>query len=253
MDPRLRALAVAALALMALAIGVAGARGQGVPPATGVVPAEGEWLGVTSAGLPVGFRLSGGQVTQLQFGTRWGECGTYQVKESETQPPPVLDPDGSLIYSGYQEELIEGTFVSPERIEGRVMMSQRELPACPRTEANFAAELGRVPTYVRPQVFAVRTRGGDDHRLEPSSLYLGHGLFFRDLTWKGFGESVTSAGGAAVLRLPRHDYAWFATVRLPHVVPRKGRYEVYATLAYTLRGPIKRGLPVRRHAVLNML
>jgi hypothetical protein len=44
-----------------------------------------------------------------------------------------------------------------------------------------------------------------------------------------------------------------ASARLSHLVLRPAGYKVYATLTYTLQGPIPPGLDLRRHAVLNLL
>jgi hypothetical protein len=255
--PRRLALAAAALLLfatLALALGVTGARAQGVPPAVGAVPAEGEWLGVSTGGHPVGFTVSGGQITNLHFGfNAAGLCGVGEATEANSLSRPELDPDGSWQYTYVLGQFIQGVFVSPERAEGRIVSPGREFPNCPYTEANFAAELGRVPTYVRPQVLALSQRGAEHPELRPRYIRINRRFDFFPLKWKRFGEDVTTATGTAYLRVHGHDYEWPVTVRLSHPVLREAGYKVYATLTYTLHGPIRHGLAVRRHAVVDML
>jgi hypothetical protein len=238
---------------LALGAGVSGARAQGVPPALGVVPAEGGWLGVTSGGYPVGFTVSGGQVTDLHFGfNAAGLCGVGEATESNPLSAPVLDPDGSWKFTYTLGQFIQGVFVSPERTEGRIVSPGREFPNCPYTEATFAAELGRVPTYVRPLVLALGHRGAEHPELRPRGIKLTPRFYFFPLRWKRFGEKVTTAKGTANLDVRGRFYEWPVTVRLSHPVPREG-YELYATLTYTLHGPIRRGLAISRHAVIDML
>lgn len=242
------------MVFLTLWVGVAGGRGQGVPPATGVAPAEGEWLGVTTGGYPVGFTVSGGQITKLHFGfNAAGLCGVGEATESGALSPPALEPDGSWKYTYVLGQFIQGVFVSPERTEGRVVSPGRSFPNCPYTEANFAAELGRVPTDVKPQVLALRHRGAEHPELRPREIRVNRHLYFFPLKWKRFGENLTTATGVANLLVHGHYDEWPVTVRLSHPVLREEGYKLYATLAYTLHGPIKPGLPIRRHAVIDML
>jgi hypothetical protein len=257
--PRRLALTLAAgapllFAILVLGFGVAGARAQGVPPALGVAPAEGEWLGVSGEGHPVGFTVSGGQITNLHFGfNAAGLCGVGEATEANSLSSPELEPDGSWRYTYVLGQFIQGVFVSPERAEGRIVSPGREFPNCPYTEANFAAELGRLPTYVRPQVLALRHRGAEHPELRPEKIRITRRFYFFPLKWKRFGEGVTTATGTADLDLHGHYYEWPVTVRLSHPVLRDAGYKVYATLAYTLHGPIPRGLAARRHGVVDML
>ncbi|MFT3863189.1 MAG: hypothetical protein QM729_02880 [Solirubrobacterales bacterium] len=247
-------LTAALVAILALAFGVAGARGQGVPPATGVVPAEGEWLGAVNGGFTMGFMVSGGQITKLHFGNNaGGSCGAGEATEENAPFPPQLESDGSWHFTDQLFEIVEGVFVSPERTEGRIVSPGRSFPNCPYTEANFAAELGRVPTDVKPQVLALRRRGAEHPELRPREIRLNRRLYLFPLKWKRFGENVTTATGKANLRVRGRYHEWPVAVRLSHPVLREGGYELYATLSYRLRGPIKPGLPIRRHAVVDML
>lgn len=249
-----RTLLAGLMAFVALAVGVAGARAQGVPPALGAVPAEGEWLGVTSGGLPVGFIVSGGRIANLHFGfNAEGLCGVGEATEANALDPPALEPDGSWRFTYVLGQFIQGVFVTPERAEGRIVSPGRSFPNCPYTETNFAAELGRVPTYVKPQVFALPRRGSDHHWLRPRQIRLSRRLDLFPLAWKRFGEKVTLATGTANLDVHGHYYEWPVTVRLSHPVLREGGYKVYATLTYTLHGPIRHGLAIPRHAVIDML
>jgi len=254
MSRRHRTFLAAGLLLLTLWVGVAGARGQGVPPATGVVPAEGEWLGVTSGGYPVGFTVSGGQITRLHFGfNAAGLCGVGEATESGAAFPPAIEPDGSWKYTYVLGQFIQGVFVSPERTEGRIVSPGRSLPNCPYTEANFAAELGRVPTDVKPQVLAINHRGAKHAELRPRAIYVNRHLYLRPLKWKRFGEGVTTATGKANLLVHGDWRERKVTARLSRPVLQPAGYEVYSTLAYTLPGPIKPGLPIRRHAIIDML
>jgi hypothetical protein len=251
---RRRTLVVAALALLTLALGAAGARGQGVPPATGALPADGEWLGVTNGGYTMGFTVAGGQITKLHFGIdAGGSCGAGEATEELAEHPPQIEPDGSWYFTGALFEFVEGVFVSPERTEGRIVTPGRSLPSCPYTEVNFAAELGRVPTDVKPEVLALRHRGARHAELRPNLILAKHGLSFYRLKWKDFGERVTTAKGKAGLSVHGHRHVWKVTARLSRPVLQPAGYEVYSTIAYTLRGPIEPGLSVRRHAVIDML
>jgi hypothetical protein len=63
---------------------------------------------------------------------------------------------------------------------------------------------------------------------------------------------VTRATGRAYLYDSGHTYTRPVEVTLSRPVLRPAGYKIYAKLAYTLRGPIPRGLHIRRHAVLHM-
>src|SRR6476620_11707608 len=96
--------------------------------ADGLVPVEGPWHGTTSAGLPVGFEVRAGQVVDIRFRFKWGFCGTYEATPSGPSP---IGPDGSWKGEDTRGQIIEGAFVVPDRVEGKVTAVSRMLPGCP--------------------------------------------------------------------------------------------------------------------------
>jgi hypothetical protein len=46
--------------------------------AEGVAPVEGKWHATTSAGLPISFEVSSGQLLNARFRFRWGFCGSFE-------------------------------------------------------------------------------------------------------------------------------------------------------------------------------
>jgi hypothetical protein len=254
MPRRAGAILVAALALLVLLVGAGGARAEGVPPATGAVPAEGEWLGVTSGGLPVGFTVGGGGISNLHFGfNAAGLCGVGEATEAYAPKPPTLNADGSWGFTYDLGQFIQGVFVSPERAEGRIVSPGREFPNCPYTETNFAAELGHVPTYVQPQLFAIERLGKERHALRPREIRVSRRLSFFPLKWKRFGEPSTRAKAFADYQGRGHVYQVPVTVSLSRPVVQPGGYEVYAKLTYTLHGPIPHAVPLHRSGAFRMI
>ncbi|MGV1047540.1 MAG: hypothetical protein ACOYD4_03315 [Solirubrobacterales bacterium] len=119
-----------ALTLLALTIGAGSAEAA-------VVPVEGGWQGETSAGLPVYFGVFAGRVINTNFHFRWGFCGTYVSHDRGASLE--VDAAGHWAYDDPRGQTFEGTFVAPDRVEGKVISVERQLPGCPRTEATFTA------------------------------------------------------------------------------------------------------------------
>lgn len=119
-----------ALTLLALVIGVGSAEAA-------VVPVEGGWQGETSAGLPVYFGVFAGRVINTNFHFHWGFCGTYVSHDRGASLE--VDAAGHWAYEDPRGQTFEGTFLAPDRAEGKVISVERELPGCPRTEASFTA------------------------------------------------------------------------------------------------------------------
>ncbi len=231
-------LAICALAAtLACCLLAAGARAD-----KGVVPAEGQWLGITNAGLPVSFAVAGGRVGDIHFAVEWGPCGRHDFTGLGPASPEI----DSVIERWWSInpglERIEGNFVSPERAEGRVVAPARKGSPCPRTEVNFAAELGRVPSVVKPQVFAVDGRRTGHHSIRPKQIAIRPGFGFRIFAWEFFGPPVAVATGEAVIR-GRYGktYTPVAHLRLGDLVLRPAGYEVYGTLRYQLYGRLPAG------------
>lgn len=109
----------------------------GTASAATVVPAEGSWAGESSAGLPVHFGVAGGRVVNTRFQFHWGFCGDF---ESHDRAASVeIDPTGHWVFEDPRGQTLEGTFVAPDLVEGRIVSVERELPGCPATEASFSA------------------------------------------------------------------------------------------------------------------
>jgi len=125
------AVSVVVVVLLIAAGAAAGAHAEGV------APLEGSWKGETSASLPVYFGVVAGRVVNTRFSFRWGFCGTYQSHDPSADLE--VDPNGHWEYDDPRGQTLEGTFVAPDRVEGKVISVERELPGCPRTEATFTA------------------------------------------------------------------------------------------------------------------
>jgi len=102
-----------------------------------VVPVEGRWAGESSAGLPVQFGVAGGHVVDTRFKFRWGFCGTFESHDPDADLE--IDPGGHWAFDDPRGQTLEGTFVAPDRVEGKIISVERQLPGCPRTEATFIA------------------------------------------------------------------------------------------------------------------
>jgi hypothetical protein len=141
----------------------------GTTAAASVVPVEGAWQGETSAGLPVHFGVAGGRVLNTRFQFDWGFCGTYGSHDERANL--AIDPAGHWTFEDPRGQTLEGTFVAPDRVEGKVISVERELPGCPRTEATFTA----APVPPNPESMAAARAGIEalpyDIRLrEPASV-----------------------------------------------------------------------------------
>lgn len=212
--------------------------------AEGVVPVEGKWHATTSAGLPIAFEVSGGQLLNARFRFRWGFCGTF---ESAIKAGVPIEPNGHWKYVDSRGPLAEGTFVAPDRAEGMVVAPSRQLPGCPETKATFVATPGEAP-FERAEAVVldnVRTR---HFSASPRTMVLASDGHFRlySLRWDDFGESVASATGRAFLRRGCRGCPHREVTR-PHVsvylnnLTQQGDYRVYLHLRYTIHGPLPRG------------
>ncbi|MBS1879306.1 MAG: hypothetical protein JST31_07330 [Actinobacteria bacterium] len=226
---------------------VALAASLGGPPAAGaegVVPTQGPWHGTTSAGLPVAFEVSGGEVTGIRFRFRWGFCGTYEAAPSAGS---VIEPSGRWTGEDSRGQIIEATFVAPDRAEGTVTSLGRMLPGCPETHASFSAEPGAAPFEQAEAVVRANVVSG---RLVSSpagiNLRRNGSLRFYRLRWQNFGEPVARAAGWAFLRHGcrrcRDKVVRRArvVVYLNELTPQ-GDHRVYLHYRYELRGPIPPG------------
>jgi hypothetical protein len=140
----------------AVTVAVAALFGATVVPlaaAEGIVPVEGSWKGVTSAGLPVGFGVSGGRVVDTRFRFRWGFCGTFESRDPSADL--TIDPAGHWVYQDPRGQTFEGTFLAPDLVEGKVLSVGRQLPGCPATEATFTAS----PAPPNPESVAAARAG----------------------------------------------------------------------------------------------
>ncbi|MGE5527175.1 MAG: hypothetical protein ACM3Q9_00750 [Methanosarcina sp.] len=139
---RLGALGVAIL----LAVGATSAQAE-------VVPVEGSWAGLSSAKLPVHFGVSHGRVVNTRFKFNWGFCGTYESHEPNAELE--IDTSGHWAFEDSRGQTLEGTFVAPDRVEGKVISVERMTPGCPRTEATFTA----TPVPTNPESMAAARLG----------------------------------------------------------------------------------------------
>ncbi len=224
----------------ALVLGCAAAAAR----ADGVVPVEGPWHATTSAGLPVSFAVTAGQVVHSRFRFKWGFCGTF---ESELGPPVSIEPNGHWKHVEGQGPFIEATFVAPDRAEGSVTAPSRELPGCPETHATFTAEPGEGSFELAPAVVRANVR---ERRLvhKPAGMLLKRdgSLKLYGLRWHGFGEPTAHASGHAYLR---HGCRRCPdrVVRRPRVtvllneLTQQGDYRVYLHIRYDFHGPIPPG------------
>jgi hypothetical protein len=216
--------------------------------AEGVVPVEGKWHATTSAGLPISFEVSGGQLLNARFRFRWGFCGSF---ESALKGSVPIEPNGHWKYADSRGPFAEGTFVAPDRAEGTVVAPSRELPGCPETKATFVAAPGEAPFERAEAVVRSNIRTG---RLSasPRTMILSRDGHFRlySLQWRGFGEPVARATGRAFLRRGCRDCHDREATRprvsiLLNNLTQQGDYRVYLHLRYTIRGPIPRGFARR--------
>jgi hypothetical protein len=223
-----------------LALGIA----AGVADAAGVVPAEGPWHATTSAGLPVGFEVTGGQVIDPRWRFRWGYCGSFENDVPATVP---VNSDGYWKFTDERGPWIEGTFVAPDRLEGTVTAPARSLPGCPETHATFVAEPGAA-SFERNEAVVLADVVTRRLASAPKRMRLRRdgSLLFYGLVWQNFGDAVARAAGRAFLRHGCHGCR-DDIVRRPRVVvylnelTRKGMPHRYLHAAYRFVGPIPPG------------
>jgi len=123
---------VALIALIVLAIGVASAQAEGV------VPVEGSWGGESSDGLPVHFGVAGGHVVNTRFKFEWGFCGTFESLAPFADVE--VDSAGHWVFEDPRGQTIEGTFVAPDRVSGKIVsLETTGLPGCTRKVVGFNA------------------------------------------------------------------------------------------------------------------
>jgi len=217
-----------------------------VARAEGVVPTEGPWHATTSAGLPLSFEVSGGQVVNVRFRFRWGFCGTF---ESAIKGAVPIEPNGHWKYTDSRGPFAEGAFVASDRAEGTVVAPSRQLPGCPETKATFVATPGEAP-FERAEAIVqdnVRTR---HFSASPRTMVLardGHFTLY-SLRWQDFGEPVARATGRAFLRrgcrhCPNREATHPRVTVLLNNLTQQGEYRVYLHLRYTIHGPVPPGFP----------
>lgn len=229
--------------VLALAAAVALGAADGAPAET-IVPVAGPWHATTSVGLPVSFEVSNGQVLNPRFRFRWGFCGTF---ETDSQASVPIEADGRWKYLDPRGPYIEGTFVSPNEIEGSVTAPSRMLPGCPETRADFVAEPGAAPFRQAPSV--VNAEVGM-HRLvhEPKRMNMSHdgSMVFYGLEWRKFGGDVARGSGHAYLRRGCRSCR-NRVVRRPRVtvlldeLAQQGERRVYLHLRYEFDGRVPPG------------
>lgn len=229
---------VALSCALALGLGVAAARGDGI------VPVEGPWHATTSAHLPLSFGVTGGQIVDPRWRFRWGFCGSFENAERATIP---IEPDGHWKYVDPRGPWIEGVVVAPDRIEGTVTAPGRMLPSCPETKATFVASPGEA-TFERAEAIIqdnVRTR---HYSQRPRTMVLspdGH-LKLYGLRWRDFGQPLAHASGRAYLRSGCSRCA-DREVRRPRVslfannLIEQGNYRVYFHVHWVLHGRVPPG------------
>lgn len=236
---------IAALTCALVALALAG----GGAAQADVVPVEGPWHATSSAGLPVAFEVSGGQVVDPHFRFRWGFCGSYE--QGPAGSAPIEQPSAHWKYVGTNGPFIEATFTAPDRAEGSVIAPSRMLPSCPETKATFVAEPGSAPFPLAPAVVLanVVTR---KLATEPRNMLMKRNGSFRfyDLRWEGFGEETATATGRAFLRAScqrchvKHVRRPRVTVRLGELT-QQGNVRNYLIAEWTFHGKVPPGF--RRH------
>jgi hypothetical protein len=223
--------------------------------AEGVVPVEGGWVGMSSDQFPVTFYVVGGQVVDAHFSFKWGFCGAFSSTNSNKDP---IDPAaGTWSYLDPHGPHIEGTFVGPETVEGKVVAPTRELPGCPETVATFTAAPGIVPPPPKPRhlkTLAVDSFKPIRHSERPHTIVLDFydlaGLY--DLHWASFGGRAAHGSGRALIEGRNHVFRPHVRLTLSDpTVSENHRYREYAFLTFGVHGPVPHGFP--RHLVLWML
>jgi len=137
------------LVLIALVLTLSSANAQ----AEGVVPVEGSWGGESSDGLPVHFGVASSHVVNTRFKFKWGFCGTFESHAPFANAE--VDSAGHWVYEDPRGQTFEGTFVAPDRVEGKIVTLGRMTPGCPQTEATFTA----APVPPNPESFPAAREG----------------------------------------------------------------------------------------------
>ncbi len=236
--------ATAALALvLVLALGVVAGR-AGDAQAEAIVPVAGPWHATTSVGLPVSFEVSGGQIVDPRWRFRWGFCGVF---ENNVPATVAIEADGHWKFTDLRGPYIEGTFVSPNEVEGSVTAPSRMLPSCPETRASFVAEPGTAPFEQAPAVVNAEVGA---HRLvhEPRRMEMSRdgSMVFYGLKWRNFGNDVARGSGHAYLRYGCRSCR-NRVVRRPRVtvlldeLGQQGERRVYLHLRYEFLGRVPPG------------
>ncbi len=226
---------------LSLSCGTSSARAEAV------VPVEGSWRAMTSAGLPISFEVKEGQVVDARFKFRWGFCGTF---ESALGQSTTIDAAGHWKYLDSRGPWIEGTFLAADRVEGKVVAPSRMLPGCPQTEATFTAMPGE--PLPEPEV-RVKDNISSEHlaKRPPKMILSADGSFYLyAIKWKSFGGPVARATAVAYTRAgcmtcPGREVAhprvklWLTDLTL------SGEYRVYGRIQYVLLGPRPAGFTHR--------
>jgi hypothetical protein len=214
------------------------ASGQGAPLAAAASPeVEGRWNGVTAAGFRVSFDVEEGQVLNPHYGFRWGTyCGDFESTEMLTYE---INPAGHWGNPTPQVPEIEGAFVAPDLVEGKVIAPGRELPSCPTTEVSFTAEPGEPTPPEEPEVRAVQNIVSRQLAASPHRMILDEydALDLHGIEWQSFGGPVARATATAYENFccPKDVKRGQVTLRLTHLV-RVGPYRVYSKLTLVRAG-----------------
>jgi hypothetical protein len=216
--------------------------------ADGIVPVEGPWHATTSAGLPVSFEVSGGQIANVQYRFKWGFCGTYT---SHLAPPVAIEPSGHWKVADPSGPYVEGTFTAPDRAEGTVVAPSRMLPGCPMTQATFTAEPGTAP-FKEPEAVVLSFVGKNKYAVEPTTMVIKRdgSMRFEGLHWHGWGGEVARATGRAFIGIGRVIRRPRVSVTLSELV-EGGEQKRYLVLNYVLHGRVPPGYRHRGERLLE--
>jgi hypothetical protein len=228
--------ALAATTCALVAIGAAARAGAEV------AAVEGPWSGVTSVGLPVSFRVEGGNVVDAHFGFHWGYCGNFSSHDPNIDP---IDPEGRWSFDSPEGQTIEGAFVAPDRVEGSVATVGRMTPGCPATKATFVAVSGEVPPPTPLQYYATtNSLTGSQLRL-PEMVYLGRfiSFFLFHMHWRDWGRSVAVGTGHASIRVFKREWSPKARVKLSKPIADGPSRRLYSLLRFSLEGRLPAGYP----------
>ena len=209
-----------------------------------IAPVEGPWTGITSVGLPVHFRVEGGNVVDVHWGFHYGECGDL---ESHTSNVEAIDAEGHWSFEDSTETSIEGSFVAADRVEGAVSVVERMLPGCPATHATFVAIPGERPPPYPPQYYAVTNKKTGYQERLPYTMPINpsYKLWLYQLKWRNWGTPVALGRGHAEIR--RFKKAWNPEVhvRLSRPIADGPHKRLYSVMRWTLSGYVPPPFPRR--------